>query len=147
MTTVPDLVERARLLLAGELEPPPARPAATVALIRDGADGLEVYLLRRVRGMSFAAGMHVFPGGSVDPADRRAEADPGPASSGPASSGPASSGPADPGPASSGPADPGRSGWIGPEPSWWAARFGTDAPIGQTLRVRNLPFRVVGGNV
>jgi 8-oxo-dGTP pyrophosphatase MutT (NUDIX family) len=51
------------------------RPAATVALVRDGADGLEVYLLRRVRGMAFAAGMHVFPGGSVDPADGSAELD------------------------------------------------------------------------
>lgn len=70
MASMSDLVERARLLLAGELVPPAARPAATVALVRDGTDGLEVYLLRRVRGMSFGAGMHVFPGGSVDPADR-----------------------------------------------------------------------------
>jgi 8-oxo-dGTP pyrophosphatase MutT (NUDIX family) len=45
------------------------RDAATVALIRDGDSGLEVYLLRRVAGMAFAGGMHVFPGGSVDPAD------------------------------------------------------------------------------
>jgi 8-oxo-dGTP pyrophosphatase MutT (NUDIX family) len=45
------------------------RPAATVALVRDGREGLEVYLLRRVQEMAFAGGMHVFPGGSVDPAD------------------------------------------------------------------------------
>jgi 8-oxo-dGTP pyrophosphatase MutT (NUDIX family) len=64
-----DLVERVRALRDGRLVPVPPRPAATVALIRDGADGLEVYLLRRVRAMSFAAGMHVFPGGSVDAAD------------------------------------------------------------------------------
>lgn len=45
------------------------RSAATVALLRDGAGGPEVYLLRRVAGMAFAGGMTVFPGGSVDPAD------------------------------------------------------------------------------
>jgi 8-oxo-dGTP pyrophosphatase MutT (NUDIX family) len=33
---------------------------------------MQVYLLRRVRGMAFAGGMHVFPGGSVDPADATA---------------------------------------------------------------------------
>lgn len=49
------------------------RDAATVALIRDAPGGLQVYLLRRVRGMAFAGGMHVFPGGSVDPADATSE--------------------------------------------------------------------------
>jgi 8-oxo-dGTP pyrophosphatase MutT (NUDIX family) len=68
-----ELVERVRSLQAGRLVPVAPRPAATVALVRDGVDGLEVYLLRRVRAMSFAAGMHVFPGGSVDPADRFAD--------------------------------------------------------------------------
>ena len=47
----------------------PVRDAATVVLLRDGSDGPEVYLLRRVRGMAFAAGMTVFPGGAVDPRD------------------------------------------------------------------------------
>lgn len=47
----------------------PARDAATVMLLRDGARGLEVYLLRRVAAMAFAPGMHVFPGGRVDPRD------------------------------------------------------------------------------
>jgi 8-oxo-dGTP pyrophosphatase MutT (NUDIX family) len=47
----------------------PVRDAATVVLLRDGAGGLEVYLLRRVRGMAFADGMTVFPGGAVDPRD------------------------------------------------------------------------------
>lgn len=46
-----------------------ARDAATVVLLRDGARGVEVYLLRRVAGMAFAAGMHVFPGGRVDARD------------------------------------------------------------------------------
>jgi 8-oxo-dGTP pyrophosphatase MutT (NUDIX family) len=57
---------------AAALAPPavvPARHSATVVLLRDGADGLEAYLLRRVTSMAFAAGMHVFPGGSVDPRD------------------------------------------------------------------------------
>ena len=69
----PGLLERAQLLQDGGLEPAPTRDAATVALLRDAPDGHEVYLLRRVRGMAFAGGMHVFPGGSVDPADATAE--------------------------------------------------------------------------
>jgi 8-oxo-dGTP pyrophosphatase MutT (NUDIX family) len=47
---------------------PPARPAATVVLLRDGADGPEVYLQRRHAGMSFG-GAWVFPGGRIDDAD------------------------------------------------------------------------------
>jgi 8-oxo-dGTP pyrophosphatase MutT (NUDIX family) len=45
------------------------RDAATVVLLRDGSGGLQVYLLRRVSSMAFAAGATVFPGGSVDPRD------------------------------------------------------------------------------
>jgi 8-oxo-dGTP pyrophosphatase MutT (NUDIX family) len=45
------------------------RDAATVVLVRDGAAGLEVFLLRRVPGLAVAPGMSVFPGGSVDPSD------------------------------------------------------------------------------
>jgi 8-oxo-dGTP pyrophosphatase MutT (NUDIX family) len=49
----------------------PAEPkqAATVLLLRDGVPGLEVYLLRRTRGMPFAGGMTAYPGGGVDPRD------------------------------------------------------------------------------
>ncbi|MEU5693528.1 NUDIX hydrolase [Actinosynnema sp. NPDC020468] len=49
----------------------PARPrdAATVVLVRDGAEGVEAFLLRRVSGMAFAGGMTVFPGGGVDRRD------------------------------------------------------------------------------
>jgi 8-oxo-dGTP pyrophosphatase MutT (NUDIX family) len=50
-------------------EPVVPRLAATVALVRDGADGLEVYLMRRPATMSFAPGVWVVPGGSVDPLD------------------------------------------------------------------------------
>jgi 8-oxo-dGTP pyrophosphatase MutT (NUDIX family) len=50
---------------------PPAEPrqAATVLLLRDGASGLEVYLLRRTRGMPFAGGMTAYIGGGVDARD------------------------------------------------------------------------------
>ena len=67
------MVERARALRAGTLQPAAPRHAATVVLLRDSADGPQAYLLRRVRAMAFAAGMHVFPGGSVDPADEDAD--------------------------------------------------------------------------
>src|SRR3954454_3880964 len=49
--------------------PSPVRQAATVLLLRDGAPGLEVYLLRRTQGMPFAGGMTAYPGGGVDPRD------------------------------------------------------------------------------
>ena len=45
------------------------KQAATVLLLRDGAAGLEVYLLRRTKGMPFAGGMTAYPGGGVDPRD------------------------------------------------------------------------------
>jgi 8-oxo-dGTP pyrophosphatase MutT (NUDIX family) len=47
----------------------PIRPAATVMLLRDTSDGLEVFMLRRTNAAVFAGGMYVFPGGRVDPAD------------------------------------------------------------------------------
>lgn len=47
----------------------PVRDAATVVLLRDGAAGIEVWLLTRVGGMAFAGGMSVFPGGRVEDAD------------------------------------------------------------------------------
>ncbi|MEU3014360.1 NUDIX hydrolase [Nocardia asteroides] len=51
----------------------PAKDASTVMLVRDGADGIEVFLQRRVTGMAFAGGMTVFPGGGVDRADGTAD--------------------------------------------------------------------------
>ncbi|MGQ4614535.1 NUDIX hydrolase [Nocardia sp. R7R-8] len=42
-------------------------------LMRDGADGPEIFLQRRVGAMAFAAGMTVFPGGGVDPSDGTAD--------------------------------------------------------------------------
>ena len=70
-----DFVARVRALQNGA-EPAAAKHASTVVLLRDlPADrdgeprGIEACLLRRVTTMAFAAGMHVFPGGGVDPAD------------------------------------------------------------------------------
>ncbi|SHE72002.1 hypothetical protein SAMN05444320_101876 [Streptoalloteichus hindustanus] len=83
-------------------EPPvrPAQPrdAATVALVREGGAGMEVFLLRRVVGMAFAGGMSVFPGGGVD----RRDADTSVA-------------------------------WAGPEPAWWARRFGCAPELATAL--------------
>ena len=69
----PQFLERARAAQDPSFEAATPRDAATIALVRDSDRGMEVYLLRRVRGMAFAGGMHVFPGGSVDPADATAD--------------------------------------------------------------------------
>ncbi len=54
----------------------PAVPVAgTVLLLRDGAGGLEVLMIERPDRGSFA-GAWVFPGGKLEPADRRAEREP-----------------------------------------------------------------------
>jgi 8-oxo-dGTP pyrophosphatase MutT (NUDIX family) len=45
------------------------RSAATVVLLRGGATGLEVLLVRRTPRARFMAGAWVFPGGAVDPGD------------------------------------------------------------------------------
>lgn len=88
--------------MSEDLEPRPVRPAATVMLVRDTADGISVFLMRRHAAMEFAAGMTVFPGGGVDERDR----DGGLA---------------------------GRGAWYGPEPQWWADRFGIEADLAEAL--------------
>ena len=62
-------VEHARALARGGVTVAEPRNAATVVVLRDGRDGPEAYLLRRTRTMAFAAGMYVFPCGSVGPRD------------------------------------------------------------------------------
>ena len=47
----------------------PIRDASTVMVIRDSPSGPEVFVARRAKGMAFAGGMTVFPGGGVDAAD------------------------------------------------------------------------------
>ncbi|HLO35816.1 MAG TPA: NUDIX domain-containing protein, partial [Candidatus Deferrimicrobium sp.] len=49
--------------------PSEPHPAATVVVLRPGADGPEVLLTRRPASMAFAADVYVFPGGRVDPTD------------------------------------------------------------------------------
>jgi 8-oxo-dGTP pyrophosphatase MutT (NUDIX family) len=49
-------------------DPAPARPAATVVLLRPSGESFEVYVLKRAAGMVFA-GQFAFPGGGVDPSD------------------------------------------------------------------------------
>ena len=44
-------------------------PAATVLLLRDGAQGVEVLMTRRSPQASFAPGAYVFPGGGIDALD------------------------------------------------------------------------------
>lgn len=53
---------------APEADAPP-RPAASVVLVRDGAQGLEVLLLRRHQNTRVLGGLYVFPGGKLDPED------------------------------------------------------------------------------
>lgn len=45
------------------------RDAATVMLVRDTSDGMEVFMLRRNLNSDFVGGAYVFPGGAVDEAD------------------------------------------------------------------------------
>ena len=45
------------------------RDAASLVLLRDAADGLQVLLLRRNARSSNMAGVYVFPGGKLDPED------------------------------------------------------------------------------
>jgi 8-oxo-dGTP pyrophosphatase MutT (NUDIX family) len=47
----------------------PARPAATVLLLRDGTAGIEVFMVVRNREIEFAGGALVFPGGRVEADD------------------------------------------------------------------------------
>jgi 8-oxo-dGTP pyrophosphatase MutT (NUDIX family) len=48
-----------------------AIPAATLILIRESSGNLpELLMVKRARGMAFAAGAWVFPGGRIDAADR-----------------------------------------------------------------------------
>jgi 8-oxo-dGTP pyrophosphatase MutT (NUDIX family) len=74
------------------------RPAATVMLVRDTAEGIKVFLMRRHSAMDFVAGVMVFAGGGVDDRDRNADV-----------------------------------AWFGPEPGWWAERFGVEPELAEAL--------------
>ncbi len=62
---------RQTTLLHPQRPPARLREAATVLLLRDGADGLEVLMTRRSMTASFAAGAYVFPGGGIDALDKK----------------------------------------------------------------------------
>ena len=61
-------------LLYPQREPAPLRSAATVLLLRDTPQGIEVLMTRRSMTASFAPGAYVFPGGGIDAADAAAHA-------------------------------------------------------------------------
>ncbi|MGW6392343.1 NUDIX hydrolase [Streptomyces sp. NPDC055103] len=67
----PEWPDRIRALAAGELTPVSPRRAATVLLLRDGAAGPDVHMLRRRTSMAFAGGAYAYPGGGVDPRDEQ----------------------------------------------------------------------------
>jgi 8-oxo-dGTP pyrophosphatase MutT (NUDIX family) len=54
----------------------PLRDAATVLVLRDGEEGLEVFMLMRNLNSDFVGGAYVFPGGAVDPEDRHDDLEP-----------------------------------------------------------------------
>ena len=54
-------------------DPLTPRPAATVVLVSDTAEGINIFLMRRHSAMEFVAGVMVFPGGGVDDRDRHAD--------------------------------------------------------------------------
>lgn len=68
-------ITRARQFYAEQQAAVPARPAATVMLLRDqvpskrNSGGIEVYLLKRASTMAFAGGLYAFPGGRMDADD------------------------------------------------------------------------------
>jgi 8-oxo-dGTP pyrophosphatase MutT (NUDIX family) len=108
------LIEHVRDFYASGAAPATPKLASTVLLLRAGNPGPEVYLIRRAATMAFAAGMHAFPGGTVDPRD--AEVQPY------AQSGPGGF---------AGRPRPGA--WAGPTPAEWATRLGLDEPYARAV--------------
>ena len=53
-----------------------ARPAATVAVLRDGETGIEALMVRRSTKLDFHGGSWVFPGGRIDADDWEGSDDP-----------------------------------------------------------------------
>ncbi|MFY9585983.1 MAG: NUDIX hydrolase [Actinomycetota bacterium] len=65
------LEDRPSFVVPVEVPDPPVVPrdSATVILLRNGAKGLEVFMLERHLRSDFAGGAYVFPGGTVDARD------------------------------------------------------------------------------
>src|SRR5512137_2196548 len=69
MLPIMSVMVRPAQRLHPQREPAPVRPAATVLLLRDTPQGIEVLMTRRSMTASFAPGAYVFPGGGVDALD------------------------------------------------------------------------------
>lgn len=54
---------------AGQQQPVTPMPSATVTIVRDSAQGIEVLMMRRNLKSGFVPGMYVFPGGGLDDTD------------------------------------------------------------------------------
>ena len=54
-----------------KLKPVPAIPSASLILLRDSADGLQVLVARRNPQLRMAGGFWVFPGGALEDVDRQ----------------------------------------------------------------------------
>jgi 8-oxo-dGTP pyrophosphatase MutT (NUDIX family) len=67
------LAHNPRMVIAinSEMVHTPPVPSATVMVVRDGEAGLELLLVRRHANSGVLGGVHVFPGGKLDAADRR----------------------------------------------------------------------------
>lgn len=61
--------ERVEAFMAGNERAVPTRDATTVIVVRDGDEGLEVFLMARAPSMAFAPSAHVFPGGKLEDSD------------------------------------------------------------------------------
>lgn len=68
-------MKRPQYLLREQRQPVATRRAATVLLLRDAPEGLQVLMTRRSEHASFAPGAYVFPGGAVDAGDATAAGD------------------------------------------------------------------------
>lgn len=71
----PTLQKASTMELNTELITTPPRDAASVMLLRDAAQGLEVFLLERAGQSDVMGGAHVFPGGKVDAQDAEIDAE------------------------------------------------------------------------
>jgi 8-oxo-dGTP pyrophosphatase MutT (NUDIX family) len=67
-----DALSSAALSKDGSKPVVPALPAATVTLVRDTPDGLEVLMLQRNHRSGFMPGVFLFPGGALDQEDAAA---------------------------------------------------------------------------
>lgn len=75
-TATPDKSHTSALLKAAEGGAPSSfRKAATVVLLRDAPDSVEIFMVVRHHQIDFASGALVFPGGSLDKADTAIAAD------------------------------------------------------------------------